>query len=83
MNKGHYDPYKRLAAAVIRRAVLDARGQVHPPIKRGSFRAERMQREAQKFLQGSMLPWSEMLDIDSEKLHKVGRNFAEKRKPKL
>ena len=70
MNKGDYDPWKRLAAAVIYRAVLDATGHMHPPIKRGSLRAERMQREAQKFLQGSMLPWSEMLDIDSEKLHK-------------
>ena len=48
------DGYKRLAAAVIRRNILDAQA--------GDAGAE-------NWLRGPMLPWSEVLDMDPKKLH--------------
>ena len=48
------DGYKRLAAAVIHRTILDARA--------GDAGAE-------KWLRGPMLPFSTVLDVDPEKLH--------------
>ena len=75
-----YDGHKRLAAAVICRAISDAQGDVEPNAKPGTLAAEHIEREAQRFLQGTMLPWSDMLDADIEKMHKVGRKFGEKAK---
>ena len=48
------DGYKRLAAAVIRRSILDAQA--------GDAKAE-------SWLRGLMLPWSEVLEIDPKKIH--------------
>ena len=81
-SRERYDGYKRLAAAVICRAISDAQGDVGPNAKLGSLTAEHIEQEAQRFLQGGMLPWSDMLDIDIAKVHNVGRKFAEKRKAK-
>ena len=75
-----YDGYKRLAAAVICRAISDAQGDVVLNVRRGSLAAERIEREAQRFLRGGMLPWADMLDSDIEKIRTVGRELAEKAK---
>ena len=75
-----YDGYKRLAAAVICRAISDAQGDVVLNVRRGSLAAERIEREAQRFLRGGMLPWADMLDADIEKMRTVGRELAEKAK---
>ena len=54
VSRAHMDGYKRLASAVIRRAVVDARA--------GDSKAE-------NWLMGPMLPFSEMLDFDLERVH--------------
>jgi len=48
------DGYKRLAASVIRRAIVDARAG---------------DSEAESWLMGPMLPFGEMLDFDLERVH--------------
>ena len=54
VSRAHMDGYKRLAASVIRRAIVDARA--------GDSKAE-------SWLMGPMLPFSEMLDFDLERVH--------------
>ena len=54
VSRAHMDGYKRLAASVIRRAIVDARA--------GDSKAE-------SWLMGPMLPFSEMLDFDLERAH--------------
>ena len=75
-----YDGRKRLAAAVICRAISDAQGDVEPNAKPGTLAAEHIEREARRFLRGGMLPWADMLDTDIEKMRTVGRELAEKAK---
>jgi len=52
--RAHLDGYKRLAAAVIRRAIVDARAG---------------DGDAESWLMGPMLPFGEMLDFDLERVH--------------
>ena len=65
---------------MICRAISDAQGDVVLNVRRGSLAAERIEREAQRFLRGGMLPWADMLDADIEKMRTVGRELAEKAK---
>mgnify|MGYP006408607735 FL=1 len=69
--RANYNPYKRLAAAVIHRAILDAKGQVPPAYGNGKYIVENTIKEAQRFLKGGMRPWSEILDLDDEKMAKL------------
>ena len=68
----NYDPYKRLAAAVIYRAIQDARGEV----SHKTAHIEHTMEEAQNFLKGGMLPWSEMLDFDKGKVHRIAAEIC-------
>ena len=54
VSRAHMNGYKRLASAVIRRAVVDARAGDD---------------EAESWLMGPMLPFSEALDFDLERAH--------------
>ena len=54
VSRVHMDGYKRLAASVIRRAIVDARAG---------------DSEAESWLMGPMLPFGEMLDFDLERVH--------------
>ena len=54
VSRAHMDGYKRLAASVIRRAIVDARAG---------------DSEAESWLMGPMLPFGEMLDFDLERVH--------------
>ena len=54
VSRVHMNGYKRLASAVIRRAVVDARAGDD---------------EAESWLMGPMLPFSEALDFDLERAH--------------
>tara|TARA_R100000306_G_C4256278_1_gene82975 strand:- start:218 stop:472 length:255 start_codon:yes stop_codon:yes gene_type:complete len=54
VSRAHMDGYKRLAASVIRRAIVDARA--------GDSKAE-------SWLMGPMLPFGEVLDFDLERIH--------------
>jgi hypothetical protein len=69
--RANYDSYKRLAAAVIHRAILDARG--HVPTAYGNKKniVEETIENAHRFLQSEMLPWSEFVDLDGDKIAKL------------
>jgi len=63
------DPLKNLAAAVVQTAYRDAVGpSVWPKTAKKLNQARRKQREARRWLRGSMMPWSELLDLDFDEL---------------
>jgi putative DNA primase/helicase len=66
-----YGPYRRLSAAVVNRAILDARGHVPPDSGNKKNRVE----EAHRFLRGEMLPWSEFVDLDAAEIFKLLAKF--------
>ena len=56
ISRAHMDGHRRLAASVIRRAIMDAR---------------RGDEEAEDWLMGPMRPWGDILDFDLERMHRM------------